>query len=129
MCVFSYVFRYKKCKENLFFFSNLDAMYVKKKLLSFLLLFSLKILLFSITTLPFWVVSESHLLFLLTAKSLSSISPDSSSKKMLDFVNRCLILTTPRISNNFIEVKSNLNYKKQLKFFIFAFLLCDKYLL
>ena len=105
MCVFSYVFRYKKCKENLFFFSNLDAMYVKKKLLSFLLLFSLKILLFSITTLPFWVASESHLLFLLTAKSLSSISPDSSSKKILDFVIGCLIFITPRVSNNFIEVK------------------------
>ena len=55
-------------------------------IIAFSLLFSLKILLFSVTTLPFWVASESHLLFLLTAKSLSSKSPDSSSKKTLDFV-------------------------------------------
>ena len=114
MCVFSYVFRFEKCKENLIFFSNLYAMHVVETL-PFSLLFSLKILLFSITTLPFWVASESHLLFLLTAKSLSSKSPDSSSKKILDFVNRCLILITPSVSKNFIEVSSNFNYKKQLK--------------
>ena len=67
MCVFSYVFRFEKCKENLF--SNLYAMHVVETL-PFSLLFSLKMLLFSITTFPFWVTSESHLIFLLTAKSL-----------------------------------------------------------
>ena len=122
--MFSYVFRYEKCKENLFS-SNLYAMHVEETLLPFSLLFSLKILLFSITTLPFWVASESHLLFLLLAKSLSSISTDSSSKKILDFVYGCLILIAPSVSNNSIEVKSSLNYKKTAQIFIFTFLLCS----
>ena len=94
-------------------------MHMEKTLLPFSLLFYLKILLFSITTLPFWalfwVASESHLLFLLTAKSLSSISPDSSSKKILDFVKRYLILIAPSVSSNFIKIKSNLNYKRQFE--------------
>ena len=116
MCVcFPMFFGPKNVRKILYFFSNLYAMHVVETLLPFSLLFSLKILLFSITTLPFWVASESHLLFLLTAKSLSSKSSDSSSKKILDFVNRCLILITPSVSKNFIEVSSNFNYKKQLK--------------
>ena len=123
MCVFSYVFRYEKCKENLFF-PNLYAMHLEEILLPFSLLFSLKILLFSITTLPFWVASESHLLFLLLAKSLSSISTDSSSKKILDFVNGCLILIAPSVSNNFIEGKKQLELQKTAQIFIFTFLLC-----
>ena len=115
MHVFSYDFRSEKFKENLIFFSNLYAMYVEETLLSFSLLFYLKISLLSITTLTFWVAPESHLVLLLTAKSLSSMSPDSSSKKILDFVNRYLILIPPNVSNNLVKVKSNLNYKKQLE--------------
>ena len=115
MRVFSYDFRSEKFKENLIFFSNLYAMYVEETLLSFSLLFYLKISLLSITTLTFWVAPESHLVLLLTAKSLSSMSPDSSSKKILDFVNRYLILIPPNVSNNLVKVKSNLNYKKQLE--------------
>ena len=115
MRVFSYDFRSEKFKENLIFFSNLYAMYVEETLLSFSLLFYLKISLLSITTLTFWVAPESHLVFSLTAKSLSSMSPDSSSKKILDFVNRYLILIAPNVSNNLVKVKSNLNYKKQLE--------------
>ena len=115
MRVFSYDFRSEKFKENLIFFSNLYAMYVEETLLSFSLLFYLKISLLSITTLTFWVAPESHLVLLLTAKSLSSMSPDSSSKKILDFVNRYLILIAPNVSNNLVKVKSNLNYKKQLE--------------
>ena len=85
-------------------------MHVEETLLPFSLLFYLRILLFSITTLlfwePFWVASESHLVFLLTGKSL---------KKILDFVNRYLILIAPSVSNNFIKIKINLNHKKQLE--------------
>ena len=101
--------------KNFIFFSNLYAIYVEETLLSFSLLFYLKISLLSITTLTFWVAPESHLVLLLTAKSLSSMSPDSSSKKILDFVNRYLILIPPNVSNNLVKVKSNLNYKKQLE--------------
>ena len=94
-------------------------MHVEETLLPFSLLFYLQILLLSIITLPFWalfwVASESHLLFLLTAKSLSSISPDLSSKKFLDFVKRYLILIAPNVSNNFIKIKSDLNYKRKFE--------------
>ena len=113
MCVFSYVFRSEKFKENLYFL-NLYAIMWRKHCL-FHCYFNSKIFLFSATTLPFWVASESYLLFLLTAKSLSSISPDSSSKKILDFVSRYLLLFAPSVSNSFIKTKSNSNYKKQLK--------------
>ena len=75
----------KNVRKILYFFSNLYAMHVVETLLPFSLLFSLKVLLFSITTLSFWVASESHSLFLLTAKSLSSKSSHSSSKKNIRF--------------------------------------------
>ena len=104
--MFSYVFRSKKCTENPIFFSNFHAMYVEKTLLPFLLLFSLKMLLFSIMTLHLWVALKSHLLILLTAKSLLSMFPDSSSKKILDFLNRSLILIAPSVSNNCIKTKT-----------------------
>ena len=117
MCFFMY-FGPKNLRKS-YIFSNLSAMHVEETLLPFSLLFYLQILLFSIITLTFWalfwVASESHLLFSLTAKSLSSISPDSSSKKVLDFVKRYLILIAPSVSNNFIKIKSNLNYKRQFE--------------
>ena len=111
----------KSLRKILYFFLIFMSCMWRKNYCLFHCYFNSKILLFSTTTLPFWFASESYLLFLLTAKSLSSISPDSSSKKILDFVSRYLILIAPSVPNNFIKIKSNLNYKRQLEFLFSLF--------